>query len=178
MSHLINAFNPEAIATLFITNLGKYTEGELVGEWIDFPTTKAEINALLERIGIDGIQYEEYFITDFKSDLLEYPGEYFNIFNFNDTCQKIKDSGTDPEIICALMGESYDLDEIINGRVDFIYWQAESMYHLAHVVVEEYGLLDRMPADLRDFFNYEAYANHLETTCELISTKHGYIEIL
>ena len=27
----------------FITNLGKYNEGELVGEWVKFPTTSEEL---------------------------------------------------------------------------------------------------------------------------------------
>ena len=27
----------------FITNLGKYNEGELVGEWVKFPTTAERI---------------------------------------------------------------------------------------------------------------------------------------
>ena len=27
----------------FITNLGKYNEGELVGEWVKFPTTAEEL---------------------------------------------------------------------------------------------------------------------------------------
>ncbi len=175
---MINATTENAIASLFITNLGKYTEGELVGEWIDFPAEKSEINALLERIGIDGLQYEEYFVTDFESEFLEYPGEYFNVFDFNDTCKKIKESNLEPDVISALLDESYDLDEIIEGRVEFIYWIAEDIYELARVVVNEYGLLDRIPADLRDFFNYEAYANHLDTTCNFIATKNGYIELL
>ena len=29
----------------FITNLGKYNEGALVGEWVKFPTTAEELNA-------------------------------------------------------------------------------------------------------------------------------------
>ena len=28
----------------FVTNLGKYNEGELVGEWVHFPTTEEEMN--------------------------------------------------------------------------------------------------------------------------------------
>ena len=27
----------------FVTNLGKYNEGELVGEWVHFPTTEEEM---------------------------------------------------------------------------------------------------------------------------------------
>ena len=52
----------------FITNLGKYNEGELVGEWVQFPTTAEEIQAVFKRTGIGekddvGYEYEEWFIT-------------------------------------------------------------------------------------------------------------------
>ena len=36
----------------FITNLGKYNEGELVGEWVKFPTTAEELKEVFKRIGI------------------------------------------------------------------------------------------------------------------------------
>ena len=36
----------------FVTNLGKYNEGELVGEWVKFPTTEEEMQKVFERIGI------------------------------------------------------------------------------------------------------------------------------
>ena len=36
----------------FITNLGKYNEGSLVGEWVKFPTTAEELQKVFERIGI------------------------------------------------------------------------------------------------------------------------------
>ena len=39
----------------YVTNLGKYNEGELVGEYLKFPTTPEEVQALLKRIGIDGV---------------------------------------------------------------------------------------------------------------------------
>ena len=47
----------------YITNLGKYNEGELVGETLKFPTTTEEVQGLLKRIGVDGVRYEEFFIT-------------------------------------------------------------------------------------------------------------------
>ena len=51
----------------FITNLGKYNEGELVGEWVKFPTTSEELQKVFERIGIGskddfGNPYEELVI--------------------------------------------------------------------------------------------------------------------
>lgn len=41
----------------YITNLGKYNEGELVGEALKFPTTTEEVQGLLKRIGVDGVRY-------------------------------------------------------------------------------------------------------------------------
>ena len=75
----------------FITNLGKYTEGELVGQWVDFPTTKERLKAVMSEIGIgskreDGSLYEEVFITDYECNIpgLEIGlGEYSNIDELN-----------------------------------------------------------------------------------------------
>ena len=50
----------------YVTNLGMYPErGVEVGEYLKFPTTIEEVQALFSRIGIDGKRYEEYFITDY-----------------------------------------------------------------------------------------------------------------
>ena len=47
-----------ALFEAYITNLGKYNEGELVGETLKFPTTTEEVQALLKRIGVDGVRYD------------------------------------------------------------------------------------------------------------------------
>ena len=62
-----------ALFEAYITNLGKYNEGELVGETLKFPTTTEEVQALLKRIGVDGVRYEEFFITSFDGDVLGLP---------------------------------------------------------------------------------------------------------
>ena len=54
----------------YITNLGKYNEGDLVGEWVKFPTTPEHLQEVFKRIGIGstdefGQPYEEWFITDY-----------------------------------------------------------------------------------------------------------------
>ena len=70
----------------YITNLGKYNEGELVGETLEFPTSPQEVQTLLKHIGVDGIRYEEFFITSFDGDVLglyDYLGEYENLDELN-----------------------------------------------------------------------------------------------
>ena len=75
-----------ALLEAYITNLGKYAEGQLVGETLKFPTTAEEVQSLLKRIGVDGIRYEEIFITSFDGDVLglhEHLGEYESIDELN-----------------------------------------------------------------------------------------------
>ena len=45
-------YNRDYPFAAFITNLGKYNEGELIGEWVKFPTTVEEIKASLDSTGI------------------------------------------------------------------------------------------------------------------------------
>ena len=75
----------------FITNLGKYNEGDLVGEWVKFPTTPEEMQKVFERIGIGrkddfGQPYEEWFITDYDcyvDGLYDKLGEYESLDELN-----------------------------------------------------------------------------------------------
>ncbi len=75
-----------AFIEAYVTNLGKYNEGELASEPLKFPTTTEEVQALLKRIGVDNIQYEEIFIADYGGDLPELNaclGEYESIDELN-----------------------------------------------------------------------------------------------
>ena len=57
----------EGRISIYLTNLGKYVEGSLIGEWIKLPVDKDKLQNVLDRIGIDGVQYEEYFISDYEA---------------------------------------------------------------------------------------------------------------
>ena len=59
-----------ALIEAYVTNLGKYNEGELVGEYLKFPTTPEEVQAHVKRHGNDGVRYEENYITDIDGDEL------------------------------------------------------------------------------------------------------------
>ena len=87
----------------FITNLGKYNEGALVGEWVQFPTTAEELKKAFERIGIGakddfGQTYEEWFITDYDcyvDGLYDLSGEYANLDELNYLASKLDDMSQD-----------------------------------------------------------------------------------
>ena len=70
----------------FVTNLGKYNEGMLVGEWVKLPTTEEEMQKVFERIGIGkqddfGQPYEEWFITDYECPMEDDYGMIDGIIN-------------------------------------------------------------------------------------------------
>lgn len=79
----------------YIANLGKYNEGELVGETLKFPTTTEEVQALLKRIGVDGVRYEEFFIEQYIRNQLQedYTDDQMSIKEYIDpfTGQPVKE---------------------------------------------------------------------------------------
>lgn len=76
---------------VFVTNLGKYNEGFLIGEWVKFPVTDEEMQKVFQRIGINAV-YEEWFITDYDvSDPAIYDllGEYESLSELNYLAHRI-----------------------------------------------------------------------------------------
>lgn len=119
------------LLNVFITNLGKYNEGELVGEWLELPCSEEELQASLKRIGINK-EYEEYFITDYESDCGIKIGEYENIENLNSQMLELDNlisNVSDEHKAKAMISElSYDIQEVIDNwdGYDFIEgWTAE-----------------------------------------------------
>ena len=54
---------------IYITNLGKYNEGYLIGKWVQLPVAEDALEKVLEAIGIDDY-YEEIFITDYETEIV------------------------------------------------------------------------------------------------------------
>ena len=83
----------------YITNLGKYAEGQLVGETLKFPATTEEVQSLLKNIGVDGVRYEEFFITAFDGDVMglyDYLTEYENLDELNHLAHLISELDSFP----------------------------------------------------------------------------------
>ena len=75
-----------ALIEACVTNLGKYNEGQLAYERVAFPTDTETVQAALKKIGIDGIRYEEFFISDYDGSmpqLHKHLGEYESIDELN-----------------------------------------------------------------------------------------------
>jgi len=73
-----------------VTNLGRYNEGYLIFEWLKLPATEEEIQECFKKIGLNE-QYEEYFITDYESDVGLKCSEYSNLEELNEMVQELED---------------------------------------------------------------------------------------
>ena len=156
-----------AILEAYVTNLGKYAEGQLVGETLKFPTTTEEVQALLKRIGVDGVRYEEIFITSFDSDVLglhEHLGEYENIDELNYLAALLSDMDqSDLEKFEAVIdaGEyTGSVKDLINLTQNLDCFEFYSGIHneedLGRMFILDFEAMT-VPEHLIDYIDYEAY---------------------
>src|SRR5574344_2139293 len=114
---------------VWVGNFGKYNEGELVGDWLELPKTKDEIDKFLkENVGLqltqkevdealakDGVCYEEYMINDYETDLPVYIGEYESLRELN-LLAKIAENVENMDAVEAFLEAEGDvsIEELIN----------------------------------------------------------------
>lgn len=149
---------------IYLTNLGKYNEGELIGEWVELPVSQEELQKVFERIGINE-EYEEYCITDYECDFYEV-GEYESLDALNEMAERIEElDEEESEVVKVLMSElGYTLDEAIdkvNSGDYTIYSDCDDMTDIAYQVVDECGYLNNVPDNVARYFDYESFGRDL-----------------
>lgn len=145
---------------VFITNLGKYNEGELVGKWLDLPCDDLEEE--LASIGVaDDSQYEEYFITDYENDW-DYPvDEYEDLWVLNELAEQladIDDAGDGDWLAAYMEAEGGNLEDALDNYENSTFYPEMDLEDVARDIIEEcYNL----PEIAKRYFNYEAFAGDL-----------------
>ena len=148
----------------YITNLGKYNEGYLVGKYIDFPINEQELAEVLKEIKIDK-RYEEYFFTDYDGD---YPkgirhllGEYTPVEELNKIAlalQKVDESGATEQLEAFLeRGENFfaACANAVEGRGIFV--DGDSYADLADWYITSIGGIQALPKRIfEDYLDYAA----------------------
>lgn len=180
---------------LYIANLGKYNEGELVGKWIDLPFTDEELEQLYIDIKVahhdengefvygleeNGSVYEETAIHDYETDLDYKIGEYEDIEELNSLIEELEaleDYELD-EIAAYMEACSNDIHEAMeaqsNGQI-VLYSGIDSYTELAEHFVDE-GLYGEIPDNLVNYIDYEAIGRDLSFDA-FYETEKGIVEI-
>ena len=174
----------------FITNLGKYNEGELVGEWVKFPTTAEELKEVFKRIGIDqrddfGQPYEEWFITDYDcyvDGLYSKLGEYENLDELNYLASKLDEmreseyaqfqAGMEMGDHCGSLQEIINLTENLDCYE--VYPHIEDYDDLGRYYIEELEVM-QVPEHLQNYIDYEAYGRDVAMDENGSFTDQGYV---
>ena len=169
-------YNKDYPFAAFITNLGKYNEGALVGEWVKFPTTAEELKKVFERIGIGakddfGQTYEEWFITDYDcyvDGLYDLLGEYANLDELNYLASKLDDMSQDEyerfQAAMEIGDHTGSIQELINLTENLdcydVYPDIHDHDDLGRYYIEELDAM-QVPEHLRNYIDYEAYGRDI-----------------
>ena len=184
------SYNKDYPFAAFITNLGKYNEGELVGEWVKFPTTAEEMKEVFKRIGIGqrddfGQPYEEWFITDYDcyvDGLYSKLGEYENLDELNYLASKLDEMSNSEYAQFQAGMEMGDhcgsLQEIINLTENLdcyeVYPHIEDYDDLGRYYIEELEVM-QVPEHLKNYIDYEAYGRDVAMDENGSFTDQGYV---
>ena len=184
------SYNKDYPFAAFITNLGKYNEGELVGEWVKFPTTAEELKEVFKRIGIGqkddfGQPYEEWFITDYDcyvDGLYSKLGEYENLDELNYLASKL-DEMSESEYAQFQAGMEMgdhcgSLQEIINLTENLdcyeVYPHIADYDDLGRYYIDELEVM-QVPEHLQNYIDYEAYGRDVAMDENGSFTDQGYV---
>lgn len=147
----------------YITDLGAYTAGKLIGEWVDledFSDAEDLEDYIEEHILQPG--HEEWFVTDYEGiNLGEYPGSEALI-----AVQEAIDEYGDENIVEAYIdsiGLNYvDIDNIVEGiqEVDAGVWDSPEDW--AENFLEDTGHFKDMPDNVKYYFDFASYARDAE----------------
>ena len=186
---------------VWIGNLGKYNEGELVGEWLELPVSKKELDTFLrEKVGLqltqdevekalaeNGVCYEEYMINDYETDLPIQISEYENLDNLN-LLATIAENVNDMDAINAYVDSQGEMtiEELANlmeqeDNIAYYRFSNDNLFmsseeKMGYEMAEITGLLATLQKmQIEDFFDFEGYGRSWENG-DITILDEGYID--
>lgn len=186
---------------VWIGNLGKYNEGELVGEWLKLPVSKQELDTFLrEKVGLqltqaevdkaleeEGVCYEEYMINDYETDLPIKISEYENLDNLN-LLATIAENVNDMDAINAYVDSQGEmtLEELANlmeqeDNIAYFRFSNDSSSmsaeeKMGYEMADATGLLSTLQKlQIEEFFDFEGYGSSWENG-DITILDNGYID--
>lgn len=170
---------------IYVANLGKYNEGELVGKWLELPCDMEDFKeSFLPSIEIDGLQYEEYAIHDFETDIEGLKiGEYDNIEKLNELAEaydNLEDS--EKKVVAAVIEWGYygydnnAIKEAIENIDDFYLMEDITNNEEYGDYILEEGLMGEIPENILMYIDSEAIGRDCYLDGDNYYSSNGLIE--
>ncbi len=166
---------------IYLANLGKYNEMELVGKWVTLPLEDTLEN-ILKSIGVeDGTEYEEFAIHDYESDMAGLNiHEYEDINALNELSVEIEAlSDYERKKVAGYMeieGNGLNgLREALEALEDITMFDVDNERELGEVLMLDY--IDSLEVDdvVARYFDYEAYGRDYNIENSGGFTSYGYV---
>ena len=140
-----------------------------------------DIEEVLEKISNSG--KDELFISDYETDINGLKvAEYEDSLQLNEIAEEIEEMREDELIIFQAYLEQYTndlqqaLDAVRQGNYR-IYYNCDNMEDVAYQVVNDCGLLDGVPEEVKIYFDYEAYGRDIDIERTFIQVDNNIIEL-
>ena len=155
------------------------------GATLKFPATTEELQSLLKRIGVDGVRYEEIFITSFDGDVLglhEHLGEYEDLDELNHLAHLLSDLEQDElekfEAVIDSGEYTGSVKDLINLTQNLDCFDFEpgikSDEELGRLYVLDFGAV-QVPESLIDYIDYEAFGRDARINDSCYYAPGGYV---
>ncbi|MWP46300.1 antirestriction protein ArdA [Gilliamella sp. Pas-s27] len=159
--------------SVFITNLEKYNEGKLIGEWLELPTTPEKVKQCFKQIGIDSVNYKEFFLSGYKSSIYgitNYISENSNLNELNYLACKLDELSHDE---MEIYEAAIDISGYVNSIADLInladnldcfqcLYNISNEYDLGFYWIAESGCYSlKELGNLTNYFDYEKYGRDI-----------------
>ena len=179
------------VLNIYVANLGKYNEGELVGGWISLPTSEDEIvEFLVEQVGVilDPVEahermlagervYEGYAIHDYESEFFKVD-EYDDIYQLNEKAEAISELNPYEEKTLKAAVEWMGSEALEQDLDDFVLLEGvHSDYDLGYYWIVESGCYDLGDSVLSRYSDYESFGRDVYLESNGYYTSYGYIEL-
>lgn len=138
------------------------------------------LEEVLNKISNNG--NDELFISDYETDISNLKiSEYDDILQLNEIAEEIDNLSDDEVIALQAYLEQYNdieqaLEEVRQGNYT-IYYDCDDMSDVAYQVVNESGLLDGVPEELKVYFDYEAYGRDLSINGTFTQVDDAFVEL-
>ena len=168
---------------IFITNLGRYNEGYLIGKWVKLPVCEDVLDKVLKEIGIDEY-YEEYFITDYENEIIgigDVISEYSSVQALNELAQRLEDLSDDEadKLGAVLEYEACrsvsEVLELLDKLDEFdLLTDVTDDEELGYYYAEEYCCID-IPESIQPYFDYEKFGRDVRLQSSCLYTSYGFL---
>ena len=166
--------------SIYLTNLNRYNNGILCGEWVKLPIPEEELETVLHRIGTEN---DEFFITDYETLLGNlHISEYASISDLNELAEKIDGlSDCDYEKLGAVLEcESCmtiaEILEIIDQLDSFdLLTEVEDDEALGEYYAEVGCIFHGIPDSISRYFDFSSYGRDIRLESNMCYTSYGAV---